>query len=57
MVNVIFDSRKWKIQVTLKNEDCPFLFYPANIYACKLLHIKGDYQQCNLEDCPIRKAR
>ena len=34
MVNVIYDKRKWRIVVD--NEDCPHLFYPANIHGCKL---------------------
>jgi len=53
---IIKDKREWIIQAILKNEDCPYLFYPMNWHACKLLQKSeyDEYVKCTLENCPIR---
>ena len=59
MVDVIKDGRKWMIQVNVNNEDCPYLYYPANYHGCKLV---PDYNHddekghCSWENCPLRLA-
>jgi len=47
MVNVIYDKRKWHIEIG--NEDCPHLFYPANIHGCRTS--KFGEGLCTLENC------
>ena len=48
MVNIIKDSRKWKVTITLDNENCPYLYYPANYHGCKERGVDDD---CTLENC------
>ena len=52
MVNVVYDKRKWRIVIEMDNEECPYLYYPANIHGCKVL---GENAECVLENCPYRK--
>lgn len=52
MVNVIKDNRRWTVLLLLSNEDCPHLYYPVNIYGCRLL--PEDNCECTLENCPIK---
>lgn len=59
MVDVIKDSRQWRIQVDLPNEDCPYLYYPANYHGCKLVpDVLHDDEKgyCTLENCKLRIA-
>lgn len=56
-MNIIKDKRQWKIQVNLNNEDCPYLFYPANYHGCYLvpeIQHEDDKGMCRLENCPLR---
>jgi hypothetical protein len=50
MVNVIKDSRTWKVQPVMDNEDCPHLYYPHSIHGCRL----GLEKACWKDTCPIR---
>jgi len=52
MVNVIYDKRKWRIRLEMDNENCPHLFYPANLHGCRLS--KFEEGECTLENCPYR---
>ena len=55
MPRVIKDERKWRIDLEFSNEDCPHLFYPRNIYGCKILSDREhDSVRCTLEACPHR---
>ena len=49
MVNVIYDKRRWRIEIG--NEDCPHLFYPANIHIYRIS--KFGEGECRLENCPL----
>ncbi len=51
-MNIQKDIRSWRIKVTLRNDDCPFLFSPANIHACKYYRKVG-CDLCNRDRCPI----
>ena len=57
MVTVIKDTRLWHIVYICHNEDCPYLYYPANYHGCRHpdRHIDDDY--CIKEKCPIISTR
>ena len=49
MVNVIYDERKWRISLDMNNEDCPYLYYPANLHCCRMS--ENEEEECTLENC------
>ena len=53
MVDVKKPDTSWKIHLTLPNEDCPFLFYPTNIWGCSY-ESRLNYAECSEEICPIK---
>jgi hypothetical protein len=56
-MNIEKDERKWKVQLILDNEDCPYLYFPANFYGCKYgdeNHSKD--QRCNYDTCPFSEG-
>jgi hypothetical protein len=54
------DNRIWNIKLILQSTKCPYLFYPANLYACQ---IRSEYNEkgipcysdihCKMELCPF----
>lgn len=58
MVNVVHDERDWNITVVTNKKNCPYLFYPNNMYACKHpslnVHESEDFIECKLENCLLR---
>ena len=55
MVNIKKDNRKWKVALTLDNDECPYLYYPANYHGCRVL---GDEDNdCSMDDCPYRSPK
>jgi len=52
-----FDIIIPKKEITSK--DCPFVFYPINIYGCNHPSNRkgGDYKECNSKICPFIKSK
>lgn len=49
------DDRTWEVTLKLSNNNCPHLYFPANIHACKLLEkICAQEERCRMEICPMR---
>jgi len=44
------DNRQWAVKHLFLNDSCPFLYFPANYYGCKLLDGMRD-NECTLENC------
>lgn len=56
-MNIEKDERKWKVQLVLDNEDCPYLYFPADIYGCRYLEQEGiDDVRCNYDRCPFSEG-
>lgn len=53
-MQIIRDDRKWKVQVVLDNDHCPFLHFPANLHTCKLLEVMYT-KACTTEKCKTCK--
>ena len=55
----IIDKRKSCWRVMIGNERCPYLIYPRNDIACKLLEDKdikgGKDTYCYFENCPVKE--
>ena len=59
MVNIIKDNRKWKVEIKVENDECIFLYYPANYHGCRHPEHKTDKHKegyCTYEDCPIKSV-
>lgn len=55
MVDIVYDKRVWRIRLDMDNSECPHLYYPANIHACK--ESKNGEGECKLELCPFYVCR
>jgi len=57
-MEIIQDKRKWRVRPTLENLKCPFLYYPANIHACRHPdhpeQDPSDSPLCDADKCPIK---
>lgn len=53
-MRIIKDERHWKVKLILPNDECPYLFYPRNEHACRLLEDTGN-ELCTLENCPQKE--
>jgi len=57
----INDKRKGNWLVIIANDKCPYLTYPRNDIACKILDDKPENNRlgadtyCCFENCPIRR--
>jgi len=57
----IIDKRKEKWRVIIGNEKCPFLTYPRNDIACRILEDKPENNKlgadtyCYFENCPRKE--
>ncbi len=56
MVNVRKDERDWKVVLSFKKDDCPYIFYPADYHGCGHPFYKDrhDIVECTLENCPAK---
>ncbi len=56
MVSVRKDKRDWKVILTFKKDDCPYVCYPADYHGCKHPFYKDrpDIPECTLENCPTK---
>jgi len=51
-MKIIRDPREWRVNLTLDNNHCPFLCFPANYHGCRLQQNGEEY--CTFESCPKR---
>ena len=52
-MDIVYDERQWKVRPTLDRKQCPFLYFPANLYGC-LYNGKSKEEECNYDTCPIK---
>ena len=55
MVHVIKPENRWVVRPRLSNEDCPYLYYPTNIWGCKHPAREAD-AACWEDKCPIKEG-
>ena len=58
MVKVRKDEREWKVILSFRKDECPYVFYPINIHACRHPSLNWkpdqDFIECTLENCPAK---
>jgi hypothetical protein len=52
MVYMDVDKTPWRISIEIPKEDCPYLYFPANIHGCK--DPKNESGECRWSKCPYR---
>jgi hypothetical protein len=55
MVTVKYPKDVWLVSISVINERCPFIYYPADYVGClvrKENHLDND--ECQKENCPFR---
>jgi len=58
----IIDKRKGVWNIAISNKRCPFLIYPRNDVACRILEDKPENNElnadtyCYMENCPLKKG-